>query len=84
MLSKALVALALAQAVASYVTGQTPLSPAANLDVQLASSESEACKQYDILFPKDTKVDKALEELYSTPEFKAKTNDALSAIIRVP
>ncbi|KAI0091719.1 carboxypeptidase S [Irpex rosettiformis] len=83
MLSKAIVAIAAAQAVAAYVTAQTPLSPLGSLaDTQLHTSGP--CKQFNILVPKQTGIANALESLYNTPSFKTKTNDALSAIIRVP
>ena len=81
MLSKALVALATIHVVAAYVVGQTPLLSSIN---SLEYTQvSESCKQSDILVPKQTEVDEALENLYNTPSFKIQTNDALSALIRI-
>ena len=84
MLAIALVALASAHAVAAYVVGQTPLLSTTTALEYTQLHTSEACKQFDALVPKQTEIDKALEDLYNTLSFKTRTNDALSAIVRVP
>ena len=75
--------LCLAQAVVAYAGTQKPLFEPAKLEAP-SSGSSQACQQVSALFPKQAKLDKALERLYNTDAFQSKAQDALGAIIRVP
>ncbi|KAI0091740.1 carboxypeptidase S [Irpex rosettiformis] len=78
-------ALSLFQAIAAHESIQNilaSLNPGLQFDTSLHNSES--CKQTPPLFPKQSTLDQALEELFRTDKFKKQTANALSTIIRVP
>jgi hypothetical protein len=85
LLAAAVHMLAVAHTAIAAAGLQQPFSLAASAALDAPSSSSSiACRQVPPLFPKQTALDSRLNKLFTTAAFQEKTQDALSAVIRVP